>query len=92
MVIITMGLITGAETAISVLRYGTGTAPLNGAALTGTAASPNGIVVTGTYGLTLTGLLTGLTIGVPIWLDASLTSAAGGSVSMLNVHIVAIEL
>ncbi len=92
MVLVAMTLITGGDTGRSALRYGTGTAPLNGVALTGTIASPLGTVATGTYGLTLTGLITGLTVGVPIWLDASLASAAAGSISMLSVHIVAVEL
>jgi hypothetical protein len=92
MVIITMSLITGADAGSSVFRYGTGTAPLNGVALTGTIASPAGTIVNGSYGLTLTGLLTGLAIGVPIWLDASLASLAGGSITMSSIQIVAIEL
>jgi hypothetical protein len=78
------------------IRYGTGTAPTNGAALTGTTVASIGFAVSDAAGSarswTRAGLITGLTLGVPIWIDTSCAAAPGGTASLLNVTITAFEL
>jgi hypothetical protein len=79
------------------IRYGTGTAPINGAALTGTAigAYANGHSGGIAYRLpfNLTAVITGLTPGTPIWFDLSQSAvAASGTASVINVAGTAYEL
>jgi hypothetical protein len=77
------------------IRYGTGTAPVNGAALVGT-------VVTGTqYGtmyaasanmpFSLSAVITGLTLGTPIWIDLAYLATAG-TTTLYQVTVAAFEL
>ena len=91
MVTMTMQVLPGGDFASVAMRYGTGSAPVNGAALTGTSASPLATVSGQSTPASLVALITGLTIGGPVWLDTSLTSASGGSVSVIFGHIVALE-
>lgn len=63
-------------------RYGTGTAPANGAAAAGIAigstVSVNGSGTTGvSAGFKVGGLITGLTVGTAIWFDGLVTSSSG---------------
>jgi hypothetical protein len=75
------------STATVVLRFGTGAAPVNGAAPAGTVISNalsilnNTAVVMG-IPFSLTGIATGLTLGVPIWIDLS---QAVSALSVLTV-------
>jgi hypothetical protein len=80
-------------------RYGTGTAPANGAADTGTAFGssaapsfhPPGTAVNGAF--TVTGLITGLTVGTAYWLDLSVkTSNASDAASVSNLSVTVVEL
>ena len=77
------------------IRTGTGAAPANGAALTGT-------VTGGTQSMTfLTGVLkipfaissyvVGLTIGTPLWIDLAFAAVTGGTVTMTQVMTTAFE-
>lgn len=73
---------TSAANTIS-LRYGTGTAPVNGAALTGTvvggtinAQLQTAAVISPAF---LSGIITGLTPGTAYWFDISLGTSAGTS-------------
>lgn len=75
------------------LFYGTGTAPANGAAVTGTQATPalraiTGVPVTGLdqRPFVLIAMLTGLTVGTPYWVDMLTTQGlAAGGVTVNNV-------
>lgn len=98
--VITKGNITGNTTAKLTtvqLKYGTGTAPANDAANTGTAA---GVVSTFT---TLTGMLTvpfadvalidGLTIGTAYWFDYNAkTDDAGTTGRVLGLNVTVVEI
>lgn len=80
------------------LRYGTGTAPANVAALTGTAI---GNLVTSVLeratasdlqGFTCMAVVTGLTIGTTYWLDLSQAAVVGGTTAVKNISLVAVEV
>jgi hypothetical protein len=65
------------------LRYGTGVAPSNGAALTGTAVLSSVAFTSSTAGAALPfnadGVLLGLSVGTPYWFDLSLSANSGTS-------------
>jgi hypothetical protein len=68
------------------IRYGTGAAPANGAALTGTTLG--GLVRGKGYcPFCLVGEVTGLTVATAYWVDVSATSEAGGTVQLQNISI-----
>ena len=77
------------------LRTGTGAAPVNGAALTGTIRDGRAQgVPTGSppIGMSLNAVVTGLAIGTPIWFDLSLaTSSSSATATITNISISAIE-
>jgi hypothetical protein len=78
-------------------RFGTGTAPANGAAVTGSVAGGVAtcvIAIAGGYlRLAQSYLLTGLTLGTPYWFDVSLKNfATAGSVTMQNGSWLLLEL
>jgi hypothetical protein len=78
-------------------RYGTGTAPTNGAALAGTVAgNSNGLNTSNgsnDFGAwTAQGLVTGLTLNTAYWLDVGQAIVTGGTCSLLNITVIAIEL
>jgi len=78
------------------LRTGTGTAPANAAALTGTAAgglvafvaaaSPQGVPVA------LQALVSGLTLGTAVWIDVGLAAVTGGTASLTALSVTAVEI
>lgn len=78
------------------VRFGTGTAPVNGAALTGTTvgslvkfiAAAAGQKVPFCIGATITGL----TLNTAIWIDVGLAAVTGGNASIADVDITADEL
>jgi hypothetical protein len=79
------------------IRYGTGAAPANGAAITGTAiggtARLNGVSGVGfSYPFSLSAVITGLTLGTPIWLDLIQAAVTGGTAAAFNVSVSAFEL
>lgn len=79
------------------IRYGTGAAPTNGAAVTGTAAGAlqthASNVLNAQTGFCLHAVITGLTIGVTYWIDVSLASSfGGGTASVAGNSITAFEL
>lgn len=87
---------TTADGAFWHIRYGTGTAPSNAGALVGTQ-------IGGQQSMTfLTGLLkipfaiqayvTGLTLGTAVWLDLVLAAVTGGTATMTQVQLDAMEL
>lgn len=77
------------------VRAGTGAAPANGAATTGTTygndAAISTIVVNATESVTLVALLTGLTINTAYWIDVAIKTAAGGT-GFNRPTIVAVEV
>ena len=79
------------------IRYGTGSAPANAAAPTGTAVGPllTAAIISGSanqsYPFSVTAIITGLTVGTAYWLDLSLSST-GGVASMINVGVSALEI
>jgi hypothetical protein len=79
------------------LRYGTGSAPANAAALTGTAAgssvasgSANAAAVN--YPFSVQAVITGLTLSTAYWLDLGVAAVSSGTASVNNISISAIEL
>lgn len=88
---------SGAKTQI---RYGTGTAPTNGAALTGTAIGNISQIVNPTLALlapgsgnfTCNAIVSGLTLGTTYWLDQSLARVTSGTATITNISISVVEL
>lgn len=73
--------------ALSIL-YGTGTAPANQAAATGTPmVSGWGSTLTpsNATGVAVSGKITGLALNTPVWVDAGIQCLLGGSASILNI-------
>jgi hypothetical protein len=77
------------------IRYGTGTAPTNAAALTGTAAGNPVIFDQGSANdrilFTCIGYVTGLTPGTAVWIDLSLASNGTGTTTVSSLTIIAEE-
>ena len=79
------------------LRYGTGTAPANGAASTGT---PAGALVEGqlvgnplsTIPFALVAYVPGFTVGTPYWFDLMQLAVTSGTVNLAQLTITIIEL
>lgn len=78
------------------LSYGTGLAPANGAALAGTQiGSQQEWTVTAGGQLipfSVTAIITGLTAGVPVWLDIALAAITGGVASISRVSLAVAEI
>lgn len=77
-------------------RYGTGTAPANGAASTGTAFGAGAATVQGPVNdglmMVIDDVITGLTVGTQIWIDVALkTSNAADAASLVKTGIVVTE-
>ncbi len=77
------------------IRYGTGSAPANAAALTGTTIGPLqtyvNSVATVTVPFSVSGVITGLTLGTAYWIDVGLAAITGGTATITNVGISVIE-
>ena len=71
---------TGSPSAfcIAQLRYGTGTAPVNGAAATGTVVGPHNAAIQSVTNLNVGGNVSNLTYGTTYWFDMSVYSSSGG--------------
>jgi hypothetical protein len=78
------------------IRYGTGTAPANGAAPVGTAigATAQGHSAASGYrsSFCLTALVTGLTVGTAVWIDLLEAAVTGGTMQLQQVTVTAWEL
>ena len=78
------------------IRTGTGTAPINGAALTGTARGglvsfeQNNLSIRTPF--SLNAIINGLTLNTSVWVDISLTSITGGVSRVRNISVSVIEL
>ena len=77
------------------LVYGTGTAPANGAAATGTAISPAYTVTVSlasqNFPFTLISTVN-LTVGTQYWFDLQFAAVTGGTASLSNITVTIIEL
>jgi hypothetical protein len=77
-------------------RYGTGTAPINGAAATGTLlGSSPGVIATVNnqeYPFNLTLTITGLTPGTAYWMDLGVAATLGGTTKLNNLTCTATEI
>ena len=87
---------TGGDGAKAQLRHGTGTAPTNGAALTGTTAGSL-VEATALSGgqkipFALTALVTGLALGTAVWFDVGLAAILGGTAGISDLSVVIVEL
>lgn len=78
------------------LRYGTGTAPTNGAAVTGTlvgiSQTMSSSPAAAKSGFQLQGKVTGLTVGTAYWFDLSLLATVGGTATVTGCSLVAFEV
>lgn len=78
------------------LRYGTGAAPANGVAVTGTQAGNSqtftAAAANGSSGFSICPIVSGLTIGTPYWFDAALNAVTGGTASITGITISAHEI
>lgn len=78
------------------LRTGTGSAPANGDALTGTTAGSLQQYVAATIAerapFSLTALVSGLTLSVATWIDVSLAAITGGTATISDVSLTAVEV
>lgn len=79
------------------IRFGTGTAPVNGAALSGFPGGPS-IGALGNAGsaalgspFTLVGIATGLSPGVPAWADIAFAPLVGGTCTLSSLTAALIE-
>lgn len=89
---------TNADGAKARLRLGTGTAPSNADALTGTiygtiaVSTGTGLLANDKEPFALQALVTGLTVGTAYWIDCDLAAIAGGTASISDVYISAFEV
>lgn len=91
-------MVVGATTGVTTgqLSYGTGTAPVNGAAVAGTQIGSQQ-AFTGLTGaleapFSMQALITGLTVGTAYWLDLALKRAVAGTSSVAALNVSAIEV
>lgn len=85
-----------ARTCAARLYYGTGTAPANGvnaAGGTATGGTLAWVSLTGmlTMPFTISAMITGLTLGTPIWIDVE-SSASAGTVQLTNLNCWGMEI
>lgn len=85
----------GTDTTSMQIRYGTGTAPSNGAALTGTAVGNKPVYQPATAGANsgfqCNGVITGLTPGTQYWIDLSCNITGGGTGTLQLIGLSGIE-
>lgn len=78
------------------IRYGTGSAPANGAALTGTTAgallAPTNLNNSSVYPFSTTAIVSGLTPGTAYWIDISLAAIAAGTAALSALGVSVKEL
>jgi chaperonin cofactor prefoldin len=76
---------TGGGTSTIAVRFGTGTPPILGDALTGTVVSSNSVIAINEFtAITLSGILTGLVPGTTYWLDVGVSAISGGNLALNN--------
>lgn len=96
--IITNNTAAAGDGAKTQLRYGTGSAPANAAALTGTAVGSlvsfllERSTASDPYPFAIFWAVTGLTLNTAYWLDLSVAAITGGTGQVKNLSLLAIEL
>jgi hypothetical protein len=88
---------TSGDGAVAKIYYGTGTAPSNGASLTGTQKGKPAQVdafssASKKWPFGLTTVITGLTVGTAYWIDLGLAAITGGTANLNNLEIVVTEI
>jgi len=89
---------TASDGAKARIHYGTGTAPTNGGSLVGIAVGNQPNVVNNAnmagarVGFSCIAVVSGLTLGVAIWLDLELAAITGGTANVYDVGVTAIEV
>lgn len=87
---------TTADGAFWHIRTGTGTAPTNGAALTGTQSGgqESMVFLTGVLKVpfSISTIVTGATLATALWIDLVLGTVTGGTATMTQVDIAAFEI
>jgi len=75
--------------------YGTGAAPANGAAATGTvvgnSVSGASAAANALLPFSIVAVITGLTVGTAIWVDLQLAAVTGGTASLNNLSVIVEE-
>ncbi len=77
------------------LRFGTGTAPVFGAAITGTVVNTSSLTEANgnaVFSCNMAGIVTGLTIATPIWIDESWAALTGGTATIVRMNVQVFEL
>jgi hypothetical protein len=78
------------------IRYGTSTAPINGAAVSGTlvgiAQTSTSISALQKSGFCVSAPVAGLTVGTAYWFDVSVMAVTGGTASITGVTASAMEM
>ena len=89
---------TAMDGADVLLKYGSGTPPSNGDAATGTNvthAQPGVVNNANSAAITvpfsITGIVTGLSLGTTYWFDAAIKAVTGGQANISNIGLVAYE-
>jgi len=88
----------GGQGGVIQIRYGTGAAPANGAAPTGSVGGPivtgqpDGAGHTETIPMASVVVVSGLTIGTTYWVDVTLASTGSGTTSLSDATITTVEL
>lgn len=77
-------------------RYGTGGAPSNGAALAGNTVNPNSVKFVSASSankspFSCSGIVSGLIVGTPYWIDFSLAAITGGTATAADISASAEE-
>lgn len=91
--IFNLGIGQGAKAQLS---YGTGAAPTNGAALTGTQVGGAPPFVSGTVAdkvpFMLNAVVSGLTKKTPIWVDLAVSAQTAGTATVSDLSVTLVEL
>jgi hypothetical protein len=87
---------TGADGAKMFIGYGTGVAPVNGGAVSGTAVGSTLVMTNATAAnnkipFSIHGVVTGLTVGTTYWIDLALGTITGGTAFATNISISVFE-
>ena len=78
------------------IRYGTGTAPANGAAATGSTSGQEKAFIASTgagkSGIALSTIITGLTLGTEYWIDLGLKAVTSGTAAVDGLDVNTMEV
>lgn len=87
---------TAASGALAQIRFGTGTAPTNGAAATGTAVGAATHAISTAANefntIALTAIITGATVGTALWVDLGEAAVTSGTATLTNISVSIVEI